>query len=133
MHNITYHLSSTLIVLFPRHTNKQTRDNTINLIHMFRDYLHYHIKVILRPTHFQYMSECPILIVLCTFISLCTFCRLLCLDIGNVAVFEGLHAFTNARQNQRISEDFEPSSAGDEAARQKDNNVGRGTHSSKHV
>lgn len=31
-------------VLFPRHTNKETRDNTINLIHMFRDYLHYHIK-----------------------------------------------------------------------------------------
>lgn len=31
-------------VLFPRHTNPQTRANTINLIHMFRDYLHYHIK-----------------------------------------------------------------------------------------
>lgn len=31
-------------VLFPRHTNKETRDNTINLIHMFRHYLHYHIK-----------------------------------------------------------------------------------------
>nr|CAG4644031.1 EOG090X07NU [Lepidurus arcticus] len=31
-------------VLFPRHTNKATRDNTINLIHLFRDYLHYHIK-----------------------------------------------------------------------------------------
>ncbi|XP_014250263.1 probable actin-related protein 2/3 complex subunit 2 [Cimex lectularius] len=31
-------------VLFPRHTNPQRRDNTINLIHMFRDYLHYHIK-----------------------------------------------------------------------------------------
>lgn len=31
-------------VLFPRHTNKNTRENTINLIHMFRDYLHYHIK-----------------------------------------------------------------------------------------
>lgn len=31
-------------VLFPRHTNKQAKDNTINLIHMFRDYLHYHIK-----------------------------------------------------------------------------------------
>ncbi|XP_044737850.1 probable actin-related protein 2/3 complex subunit 2 [Chrysoperla carnea] len=31
-------------VLFPRHTNRTTRDNTINLIHMFRDYLHYHIK-----------------------------------------------------------------------------------------
>lgn len=31
-------------VLFPRHTNKLARDNTINLIHMFRDYLHYHIK-----------------------------------------------------------------------------------------
>lgn len=34
-----------ILVLFPRHTNKETRDNTINLIHMFRDYLHYHIKV----------------------------------------------------------------------------------------
>lgn len=31
-------------VLFPRHTNRQARDNTINLIHIFRDYLHYHIK-----------------------------------------------------------------------------------------
>lgn len=31
-------------VLFPRHTNAHVRDNTINLIHMFRDYLHYHIK-----------------------------------------------------------------------------------------
>lgn len=31
-------------VLFPRHTNKQARNNTINLIHIFRDYLHYHIK-----------------------------------------------------------------------------------------
>ncbi|KAL3108516.1 hypothetical protein niasHT_015438 [Heterodera trifolii] len=31
-------------VLFPRHTNKKARDNTISLIHTFRDYLHYHIK-----------------------------------------------------------------------------------------
>uniref|UniRef100_A0A1B6E4U4 Arp2/3 complex 34 kDa subunit n=1 Tax=Clastoptera arizonana TaxID=38151 RepID=A0A1B6E4U4_9HEMI len=31
-------------VLFPRHTNRTARDNTINLIHMFRHYLHYHIK-----------------------------------------------------------------------------------------
>ncbi|XP_023336942.1 probable actin-related protein 2/3 complex subunit 2 isoform X2 [Eurytemora carolleeae] len=31
-------------VLFPRHTNRETRDNTIDLIHMFRDYLHYHLK-----------------------------------------------------------------------------------------
>ena len=31
-------------VLFPRHTNAKARDNTINLIHIFRDYLHYHIK-----------------------------------------------------------------------------------------
>lgn len=31
-------------VLFPRHTNQSVRDNTINLIHIFRDYLHYHIK-----------------------------------------------------------------------------------------
>lgn len=31
-------------VLFPRHTNQHVRENTINLIHIFRDYLHYHIK-----------------------------------------------------------------------------------------
>ncbi|VDK44278.1 unnamed protein product [Cylicostephanus goldi] len=31
-------------VLFPRHTNKNARDNTIDLIHTFRNYLHYHIK-----------------------------------------------------------------------------------------
>lgn len=31
-------------VLFPRHTNKETRNNTIDLIHLFRNYLHYHIK-----------------------------------------------------------------------------------------
>ena len=31
-------------VLFPRHTNAHVRNNTINLIHIFRDYLHYHIK-----------------------------------------------------------------------------------------
>ncbi|XP_064401736.1 actin-related protein 2/3 complex subunit 2-like [Halichondria panicea] len=31
-------------VLFPRHYTDKTLDNTINLIHTFRDYLHYHIK-----------------------------------------------------------------------------------------
>jgi len=31
-------------VLFPRHTSNACKDNTINLIHMFRDYLHYHLK-----------------------------------------------------------------------------------------
>lgn len=31
-------------VLFPRHTNEANRENTINLIHQFRTYLHYHIK-----------------------------------------------------------------------------------------
>ncbi|KAK2578140.1 hypothetical protein KPH14_001329 [Odynerus spinipes] len=31
-------------VLFPRHTNREARNNTIDLIHMFRNYLHYHIK-----------------------------------------------------------------------------------------
>ena len=31
-------------VLQPRHINKQARDNTINLIHTVRDYVHYHIK-----------------------------------------------------------------------------------------
>ncbi|XP_064613541.1 actin-related protein 2/3 complex subunit 2-like [Liolophura sinensis] len=29
---------------FPRHTSPSARDNTINLIHTLRDYLHYHIK-----------------------------------------------------------------------------------------
>lgn len=31
-------------VLFARHTSAAARDNTINLIHTLRDYLHYHIK-----------------------------------------------------------------------------------------
>uniref|UniRef100_H2YIB0 Arp2/3 complex 34 kDa subunit n=1 Tax=Ciona savignyi TaxID=51511 RepID=H2YIB0_CIOSA len=31
-------------VLFPRHTGPTVRDNTIDLIHTFRNYLHYHIK-----------------------------------------------------------------------------------------
>lgn len=31
-------------VLFPRHTSKEVLDNTIDLIHLFRNYLHYHIK-----------------------------------------------------------------------------------------
>uniref|UniRef100_A0A0N5AG85 Arp2/3 complex 34 kDa subunit n=1 Tax=Syphacia muris TaxID=451379 RepID=A0A0N5AG85_9BILA len=31
-------------VLTPRHTSKDARDNTIDMIHTFRDYLHYHIK-----------------------------------------------------------------------------------------
>jgi len=31
-------------VLFPRHTNSAVRDNSIDLIHLFRNYLHYHIK-----------------------------------------------------------------------------------------
>lgn len=46
-------------VLFPRHTNKDTRDNTINLIHIFRDYLHYHIKVGFSDKiyYFQYLTK----------------------------------------------------------------------------
>lgn len=43
------------IVLFPRHTNKETRANTINLIHMFRDYLHYHIKVMVMNKNLAYL------------------------------------------------------------------------------
>jgi hypothetical protein len=42
---ITYNLNWVFIVLFPRHTKKgDARENTINLIHTFRVYLHYHIK-----------------------------------------------------------------------------------------
>merc|ERR1712013_447497 len=36
--------SDIILVLFPRHTKADTRDNTIDLIHLFRDYLHYHLK-----------------------------------------------------------------------------------------
>jgi actin related protein 2/3 complex subunit 2 len=31
-------------IFFPRHLTPANRDNTINLLHIFRDYLHYHIK-----------------------------------------------------------------------------------------
>lgn len=31
-------------VLTPRHIKKENRDNTINLISMLRNYLHYHLK-----------------------------------------------------------------------------------------
>lgn len=31
-------------VLYPRHISEQAQDNTINLIHTLRNYLHYHIK-----------------------------------------------------------------------------------------
>ena len=47
MYNVAnYHLLcvAVCLVLFPRHTCPEARDNTINLIHTLRDYLHYHIK-----------------------------------------------------------------------------------------
>lgn len=31
-------------MLFPRHLELKNKDKTIDLIHTFRDYLHYHIK-----------------------------------------------------------------------------------------
>lgn len=37
-------ISYVTFVLFPRHTCDTARDNTIDLLHMFRDYLHYHVK-----------------------------------------------------------------------------------------
>ena len=39
-HNIGY----ITFVLLPRQSNANAQDNTINLIHTFPDYLHYHIK-----------------------------------------------------------------------------------------
>lgn len=41
---ILYFILYLFSVLFPRHTNREARNNTIDLIHMFRNYLHYHIK-----------------------------------------------------------------------------------------
>ena len=35
---------SSFTVLEPRHTKPEARESTINLIHTFRNYLHYHIK-----------------------------------------------------------------------------------------
>lgn len=78
-------------VLFPRHTNKSTRDNTINLIHMFRDYLHYHIKVRFGLIFFRQ--------------------RLKLIRFVSFSVFESVHAFANASQNIRIPESIESSSA----------------------
>lgn len=79
---------SAFAVLFPRHTNKKTRDNTINLIHMFRDYLHYHIKVSGR--------------IICIFRILKQQIQCKCSKkkIQSFAVFESLYAFSNARQNK---------------------------------
>lgn len=49
-------------VLFPRHTNKKARANTIDLIHTFRDYLHYHIKC--SKVGISLKSICPSLLLL---------------------------------------------------------------------
>uniref|UniRef100_H0XUK1 Arp2/3 complex 34 kDa subunit n=1 Tax=Otolemur garnettii TaxID=30611 RepID=H0XUK1_OTOGA len=43
-------------VLFPRHT-ASAPDNTINLIHTFRDYLHYHIKCCRRRPQTTYAAK----------------------------------------------------------------------------
>ncbi|CAI4231164.1 unnamed protein product [Auanema sp. JU1783] len=42
--NVGKNVGYITFVLFPRHTNDRAKDNTIDLIHTFRDYLHYHIK-----------------------------------------------------------------------------------------
>ena len=41
-------------VLFPRHTSQDKRDNTIDLIHTLRNYLHYHIKCSKAYIHSRY-------------------------------------------------------------------------------
>nr|ABL85458.1 actin related protein 2/3 complex subunit 2 [Suberites domuncula] len=51
-------------VLFPRHFSDKTRDNTINLIHTFRDYLHYHIKCSKAYLHSRMRSRTNILLKL---------------------------------------------------------------------
>ncbi|KAI6649327.1 hypothetical protein LOD99_11693 [Oopsacas minuta] len=38
------HIAYITFVLFPRHFEFKVRDHTINMIHTFRNYLHYHIK-----------------------------------------------------------------------------------------
>jgi len=44
-------------VLFPRHTAPNVRDNTIDLIHTFRNYLHYHIKCSKAEMHARMRSK----------------------------------------------------------------------------
>ena len=40
----SYMYTVDILVLYPRHISEQAQDNTINLIHTLRNYLHYHIK-----------------------------------------------------------------------------------------
>ena len=51
-------------VLFPRHfkDSAQSRDKTINLIHTFRDYLHYHIKCSKAYLHSRMRAETSVLL-----------------------------------------------------------------------
>lgn len=73
---------------------------------MFRDYLHYHIKVSAPPTATR---SCHPIIVLYSFPS--------------ILVFEGVHAFSNACQNKRILEGAESRTTRTQTAREEDNYV----------
>jgi len=44
-------------VLFPRHFKPEFRENTINLIHTLRNYLHYHIKVTKGNIHIRMRAK----------------------------------------------------------------------------
>ena len=48
---------SSFTVLEPRHTKPEARESTINLIHTFRNYLHYHIKCSKVLSFFLYRSS----------------------------------------------------------------------------
>lgn len=78
-------------VLFPRHTNANARDNTINLIHTFRDYLHYHIK--------------------CSKVRSPVWCGGMGLACGlTCPLSSGLHSHPHEGQNLRFPEGAEPGS-----------------------
>lgn len=54
---IYFYVKQYLLVFFPRHLTPANRDNTINLLHIFRDYLHYHIKCS-KVSHYLFFSDC---------------------------------------------------------------------------
>lgn len=122
-----------IAVLFPRHTNKETRDNTINLIHMFRDYLHYHIKVcskvifwLTQTLHHPRIphAECRCYRVRETinFSTLSNSSHLPLLSYSTI-VFEGLYSLANARKDFRLPQSTQPSETGAKKYRKENNHV----------
>jgi actin related protein 2/3 complex subunit 2 len=64
-------------VLFPRHFEGAKRDSTIDLIHTFRDYLHYHIKCSKAYLHQRMRARTSALLKVRAAASAASLCRIL--------------------------------------------------------